>query len=60
MLVGKSVVDAHVSEVLLNVLVEETLDLRVVILRVNKHRTDIGFDDIGKALWRSTYRGLVV
>ena len=50
MVVGKSVIDIHVLEEPFNVLVEESLDLAVVELRVNKEGTDVGLHNIRERL----------
>lgn len=47
MIIGKSVVDAHVLEIPFNVPIKEPLNFTVVVLRINKDGTNVGLDDIG-------------
>ena len=60
MVVGECVVDRHVFEEGLDVGGEETGDLMVGKVRVDKEGTDVCFDDVGKGLYDGGWSALEV
>ena len=46
MTIGIIIVDAHILKVWFDVRLEEAFDLRIIVSRVHKDRTNVGFDNI--------------
>ena len=44
--VGKSVVNSHVFEEALDVLIKEALDFAVVEVRIDEDRSNVGFENV--------------
>lgn len=46
MVIGKGIVDTHVLKEPFDVLLEEPLNFQVIEFRINKHRTNVGFNHV--------------
>ncbi len=55
MVVGKSIVNSHIFEEALDVLVKEALHFAVVEVRVDENRANVGFENIRQALNHGQY-----